>query len=290
MKLNIIIPTYNRPEYLDRLLTSLFSGMDENVSVWVFDDMSSVSYKKIVSKWGNKIKYYRNQKNNGKNSLLVTAFKQIPDNEQIMIIDDKAIFATPLKTVGLNNIDLPPNCSLCFNLYTKNGDLIGNKFIANRTMYQNYFKSKFKGDKIWIFNKNDINIKEIEKLIISNENNYEDSFWVNQLWNFRILKVYDYREVVWEYLDGGITSKISKIAKENPMVTINVNAIYFKKIKSWKSKLGRVLSLASFFASIRIFKNHSIKEIKSKTIASRTYIFLALLFYIPFLITKKELY
>lgn len=70
MKISIVIPTYNRPALLDRLLESIQSQTFKDFEVIIIDDNSSnqCEYEAVMNKYKNVFKemqYHRNEKNSG---------------------------------------------------------------------------------------------------------------------------------------------------------------------------------------------------------------------------------
>ena len=66
IKLSVIIPTYNRAEYLFQCLHSILSSNYENLEVIVSDNASQDDTQKVVSSFiDNRLRYYRNKTNIG---------------------------------------------------------------------------------------------------------------------------------------------------------------------------------------------------------------------------------
>jgi len=57
-KVSVIIPTYNRGEVLDRTIKSVLTQTYKNYELIVVDDGSTDSTSRILSKFGNKIRYF----------------------------------------------------------------------------------------------------------------------------------------------------------------------------------------------------------------------------------------
>jgi len=63
---SIIIPTYNRPIYLQRAIGSTLNQTYKNIEVIIIDDNSSQDILSIVNEFqDNRIKYYKNSINRG---------------------------------------------------------------------------------------------------------------------------------------------------------------------------------------------------------------------------------
>jgi glycosyltransferase involved in cell wall biosynthesis len=63
---SIIIPTYNRPDYLERAVTSVLKQTYEKIEIIIIDDHSVNDLSKIINKFQDpRIKFYRNKTNRG---------------------------------------------------------------------------------------------------------------------------------------------------------------------------------------------------------------------------------
>ena len=63
---SIIIPTYNRPDYLERAVNSVLKQTHENLEIIIIDDNSSYDLSHVISKFqDSRIKIYRNSTNRG---------------------------------------------------------------------------------------------------------------------------------------------------------------------------------------------------------------------------------
>lgn len=86
-KIGVWINTYNRPEYLDLLLTDIIRDKEEfQIVVFIFDDASEVSYADVINKHKENIQivYERQEKNHGKFlywELCTKAIKKICSNK-----------------------------------------------------------------------------------------------------------------------------------------------------------------------------------------------------------------
>lgn len=91
LKLSIGIPTYNRCDYLDRLLSLLFEEEKiSEVEIVISDNASEDSTESIVKKWQKKllnINYVKNKKNIGFDRNLENTIKNA-NGEYIWILGD----------------------------------------------------------------------------------------------------------------------------------------------------------------------------------------------------------
>lgn len=79
--LSICIPTYNRAQYLDKCLKSIFDyiGEDKNIEVVVSDNNSEDNTKEIVDKYMamySNFKYFKNEKNVGADRNIIEALNR----------------------------------------------------------------------------------------------------------------------------------------------------------------------------------------------------------------------
>lgn len=63
---SVIIPTYNRPDYLERAVTSVLKQTHQNLEIIIIDDHSVIDLSHIISKFQDtRINFYRNKANRG---------------------------------------------------------------------------------------------------------------------------------------------------------------------------------------------------------------------------------
>ena len=64
--ISIIIPTYNRPDYLKKAIKTVLNQTYKNIEIIIVDDFSKVDNKKIIDSFDDKrITYFKNEKNKG---------------------------------------------------------------------------------------------------------------------------------------------------------------------------------------------------------------------------------
>lgn len=99
--ISIIIPVYNKEEYLDRCLASVCKQTYNNIEIIIVNDGSTDSSGKIVSKWENldsRIKYIE-QKNHGV-SVARNNGMQLSKGEYIYFVDaDDSITSNAIETL-----------------------------------------------------------------------------------------------------------------------------------------------------------------------------------------------
>jgi glycosyltransferase involved in cell wall biosynthesis len=63
---SVIIPTYNRPDYLERAVASVLNQTHSNLEIIIIDNHSVNDLLKVISKFHDSlIKFYRNKTNRG---------------------------------------------------------------------------------------------------------------------------------------------------------------------------------------------------------------------------------
>jgi len=65
MRVTVLIPTYNRAKYVCHAIDSILRQTYSGISIYVYDDGSSDQTDKAISKYGDKITYFRDTTNRG---------------------------------------------------------------------------------------------------------------------------------------------------------------------------------------------------------------------------------
>lgn len=90
MNIDIIVPTYNRPEHLKKLVKEISKQSYPSYQVYIVDDNSACDNKSVIPK-DNKYKYFRLQKNLGQTFARNFALGQ-SKGEIVIFLDDDAWF------------------------------------------------------------------------------------------------------------------------------------------------------------------------------------------------------
>lgn len=283
-KINIIIPTYNRPNYIKKLLNDIYTNNAKEIfTLYVIDDGSDESYHDAIIKFKkfDNFNYIKNKKNSGKNFCLFNIFKILKPDDNVLVIDDKDRFKYSLANVKTSELEI--NHVIGFDLFYENGDLIGGMALKeNITVHDYYFKNKilnnynrnYPGDKLWIFKLKQIDIKELQSLFISDEIAYEDSYWTHYLWSCKIIEVIHSKDIKTKYLESGVSKNINNLKLNNPSTYLNVLIIYFNGLKSLKFRLWYYFLIKK---QIKLIK-HNLSI--TKKFYNYKYSFLVFIFYI----------
>lgn len=101
--ISVIIPTYNRTKYLQEAINSVFSQTCRDFEIIVVDDGSKVDVQKVLSPFGDKIKYFY-QENKGLAAARNTGIKQ-SDCKYIVFLDDDDLLEPKKLQVQVSEID-----------------------------------------------------------------------------------------------------------------------------------------------------------------------------------------
>lgn len=86
---SVIIPTYNRPEYLKVALTSAVQQTYQNIEIIVSDNCSSENPQSIIEDFkDSRIRFFRNESNLGMFVNTMNAFKQAQGKYVASLLDD----------------------------------------------------------------------------------------------------------------------------------------------------------------------------------------------------------
>lgn len=144
--LSICIPTYNRSQYLDKCLKSIFDdiGNDTNIEVVVSDNNSEDNTKEIVDKYmklyGN-LKYFKNEKNIGADKNMLTVLKE-GTGRFITVHGDDDYFAFQAIYKLVDKIYKNPECGVFYifnnSKVSEKIDCGINNFIKDVSFYSTY--------------------------------------------------------------------------------------------------------------------------------------------------------
>jgi glycosyltransferase involved in cell wall biosynthesis len=86
---SIVIPTYNRPQYLEQAIASAVSQTYQNIEIIVSDNCSPENPQKLIESFGDKrIKFRRHSKNLGMLNNQINAFKMAQGKYVASLHDD----------------------------------------------------------------------------------------------------------------------------------------------------------------------------------------------------------
>lgn len=91
---SVIVPTYNRPDYIIETIESVLAQTHKNLEIIVVDDGSDVPVKEVLAPYMDKITYLYKE-NGGKSSALNAAISHI-NGDYVWVFDDDDV-ALPLK-------------------------------------------------------------------------------------------------------------------------------------------------------------------------------------------------
>ena len=139
-KITALIPTYKRPEYLQRAMLSVLEQSYSNLQLSIFDNASEDNTKDLVtslSKNDGRIKYYCNQSNIGALANFSRAFKTV-DTPYFSILSDDDCLAMDLYKNAIDVLDNNPEIMFVI-LNTlqidENSNLVGNKECTNKLSF-----------------------------------------------------------------------------------------------------------------------------------------------------------
>ena len=121
-KLSIVIPTYNRADFLDYSLEVHIPMLKEyGIEICIFDNASTDNTEEIVSKWMNEYKYlnyHKNETNIGPDANFEKALKY-PDSDYVWLLGDTYKLSEEGVRYFLKQIENEKYDVLVFNLADK---------------------------------------------------------------------------------------------------------------------------------------------------------------------------
>ncbi|MDD3793692.1 MAG: glycosyltransferase family 2 protein [Candidatus Gracilibacteria bacterium] len=242
LKFSIITPTYKRNDLLIRAINSLINQNYRNWEMIIIDDYplnNLDSFLKSIN--SEKIKYFKNKKNEGCNYSRNKGLKNVnKKSDYIIFLDDDDYFnINTLKNI--NNFLKGKNINwLITNKIDNKGNKIskitGNK-ISYNYIYDYLFGKNIIGDVTHIIKNNIINNLYFPNLI----KNGEEWIFFYKIAKKNNIYYFDEDSTICEYLEGGLT-----LSKENNYI---LNRLKYKNIlfEMIKNKIYNLKLLIKFF-------------------------------------------
>jgi glycosyltransferase involved in cell wall biosynthesis len=105
MRFSILIPTFNRADFLDQAIQSALVQTHRNFEILIVDDGSTDPTSEVVSRYGSAIKYHR-QENQGKSAALNLGITKAEGDALIVLDDDDVLppwsLAKHAETLSIN--------------------------------------------------------------------------------------------------------------------------------------------------------------------------------------------
>jgi glycosyltransferase involved in cell wall biosynthesis len=120
---SVIIPTYNRPDYLKEAITSAVGQTYQNLEIIVSDNCSLENPQALVESFqDSRIKFYRHQENIGMLGNQFNGFK-IATGKYVASLHDDDMWTEDFLSRLVPNLEANPNVILAFcDQYIMNGD------------------------------------------------------------------------------------------------------------------------------------------------------------------------
>ena len=135
IKLSVIIPTYNRAEYLSQCLHSVLASSYENLEVIVSDNASQDDTQAVVSSFGdNRLRYYRNDTNIGAELNILKLLEYASGDYVFCLTDDDYLSEGAVSQI-LEIILRHPNVGVIFHALRRLDARTG-QFLSDYVPYQ----------------------------------------------------------------------------------------------------------------------------------------------------------
>ena len=119
-KISILIPTYNRANFLEHALNSITGQIEKDVECVIFDNASNDNTEEIVQKFQSKypyIRYYKNDSNVGPDQNLVNCIEHAQGEYVWCFGDDDRMQNGAISSV-LNVIETNKDLALIYVNYS----------------------------------------------------------------------------------------------------------------------------------------------------------------------------
>lgn len=251
--ITIFTPTYNRKNYLKKLYGSLICQTNKNFEWLIVDDGSIDDTEGFISELSkqNKIKItYFNQNNQGKH-IAINKGLELATTEYFFIVDsDDMLTPDGIETI-YKNIHFIANdekkCGLIFNRIYENGQTIGganNYDTITCSLFDLKFKYHLNSDKAEIFK-----TKILKQFLFPQFQG--EKFAPEALVMFRMSGPYSIVYInkgiyIGEYLEGGLTSNITKIRMRSPKATTLYYYEQFERTQNFYEKMKSAINFYRF--------------------------------------------
>ena len=281
-KVSIVVPTYNRADYLEECIESIANQNYQNLEIIVSDDNSKDNTFDVVKKLQKKypfIKYVKNNKypqgphgnkNNGLDYVTGDVIG-IFDDDDVML--DGAIQLMQQKIEDGYDI-VVANCKR-----SDNGKFSGIGFDRSEEVeWKYYLCSKMKGEFWWIFKKDILENRRFDTDIYARESTLWNGLWINRK-VFYIHKAVRLYRIHSNNISNANFEDYNKLTKTYER-EIEYYGDYMKKF--CPCQLSFIYSLAGYFAKLsgNLKKSfiYSFKSIKNCPSNKKAYFVLALNF------------
>lgn len=114
---SVIIPTYNRQDYLRQAIESAVKQKYQNIEIIVSDDCSPQSPQALIESFGDsRIRFYRNPKNLGICQNVINGFKQAR-GKYVASLNDDDMWNEDFLTTLVPHLEANPDLVLAFSDY-----------------------------------------------------------------------------------------------------------------------------------------------------------------------------
>jgi len=250
--ITIFTPTYNRASYLKRLYESLKKQSSMDFCWLIVDDGSSDGTKEVVQKYIEEndfeITYYE-QINQGKH-IAINQGLELAHSDFFFIVDsDDYLTPNAIETITkyLPRIQDEQYCGLIFNRIHEDETIIGGSNTYREiesSLYDLKFKYKLNSDKAEVF-KTEI-LKQYPFPKFDSEKFSPEALVMYRMSGpYKILYINE-GIYVGEYLDGGLTSNITKIRMNSPKATTLYYKEHFERAENIIEKLKCAINYYRF--------------------------------------------
>lgn len=204
----IVLPTFNRPDLVIRSVCSVIKQEYQNYKLIIFNDGSSLDYKKLENLilHNEKITYIKN-KNIGVNKLRNIILDSIYNNNEVTefsyfftLSDDDYLLEDALSIMCKYIVEYQSSW-YCFNCRSNSNHIFKNTdFTDFKVIGYKEFSRYYKGDKHFVFKLNDI--KNIRFPSLYFKNGYEHIFYYQLPFKIDIIPK---TVKIIEYYDDGLS-------------------------------------------------------------------------------------
>lgn len=271
--ITVFTPTYNRAYIIEHLYESLVKQSSQNFEWLIVDDGSTDNTQEIVSEWQKSTKIsitYIRQKNQGKHAAINTGLCNANGDLFFIVDSDDSLSENAIEFINgkYNSIKHDSKIAgISGRRFHPGAKVIGNRLPAYETLSNALdirLQHKVTGDMAEVYKT--IVIKDYLFPVFENEKFCPEALVWNRIAQKYSLIYYDEPIYKCEYLEDGLTKKITRIRMLSPEASMlhyseleSYNIPFLEKVKAninyWRFSFNSKKTLSKKISKVNLFRS-----------------------------------